>query len=354
MALDTIENQKWPEDGLERVECCPICGEPDRKLLHAELTDRVFFCAPGQWSLYQCTSCGAGYLDPRPTSDTIGLAYKTYHTHIEEDKIIRGFAQFKRRLSNGYLNAKYKTNLQPAYKIGYFITSILIKKKQEINERARHLPINKKPGILADIGCGNGQFINFAKKVGWAAWGVELDNKAIKAAQNTGANIIKGCLPDTGLPSDYFDLVTLSHVIEHVHDPIAALHEVFRILKPGGQLWLATPNLNSFGHARFAENWRGLEPPRHLVLFNYTNLIYSLQKTNFENIKNNYCRQQASETYQDSYKIIKSQKFKKTSFLEPLNIRYHATIANILTIFFSKNCENIVLTANKPKINNDE
>ncbi|MBN6743213.1 hypothetical protein JKG47_22615 [Acidithiobacillus sp. MC6.1] len=42
-------NETWPADGLERVERCPICGEADRSLLYEGLTDKVFFCAPGQW-----------------------------------------------------------------------------------------------------------------------------------------------------------------------------------------------------------------------------------------------------------------------------------------------------------------
>jgi len=64
-----------------------------------------------------------------------------------------------------------------------------------------------------------------------------------------------------------FDVITLNHVIEHVHDPIAVLRACHRLLKPGGRLWLETPNVDSLGLARFGRNWRGLETPRHLVLF---------------------------------------------------------------------------------------
>ncbi|MHB1644059.1 MAG: class I SAM-dependent methyltransferase, partial [Acidithiobacillus sp.] len=57
-----LENQPWPPEGLEQVERCPICGEADRTLLHDGLTDKIFFCAPGRWSLYQCPTCGVAYL----------------------------------------------------------------------------------------------------------------------------------------------------------------------------------------------------------------------------------------------------------------------------------------------------
>ncbi len=43
----------WPAEELEAVDRCPLCGCADRKALHQDLTDRVFFCAPGRWSLYR-------------------------------------------------------------------------------------------------------------------------------------------------------------------------------------------------------------------------------------------------------------------------------------------------------------
>lgn len=61
--------------------------------------------------------------------------------------------------------------------------------------------------------------------------GVDLDPKAVETAQKTGATTLQGGFPDTGLPSAHLDIVTLSHVIEHVHGPLAALREAFRVLK---------------------------------------------------------------------------------------------------------------------------
>jgi 2-polyprenyl-3-methyl-5-hydroxy-6-metoxy-1,4-benzoquinol methylase len=74
-------------------------------------------------------------------------------------------------------------------------------------------------------------------------------------------------LRDTGLADALFDVITMSHVIEHVHDPVALLKECHRILKPGGSLIAVTPNANAYGHHRFRSNWMPLEPPRHLHLF---------------------------------------------------------------------------------------
>ena len=78
-----------------------------------------------------------------------------------------------------------------------------------------------------------------------------------------------------------FDVITLNHVIEHVHEPIKVLKLCHELLKPGGQLWLETPNIDSFGYARFKKNWRGLETPRHLILFNRSSLTQAFISAGF-------------------------------------------------------------------------
>jgi len=344
-----LANQSWPKEGLERVERCPICGEEDRTLLHDGLTDKVFFCAPGRWTLYQCRACGAAYLDPRPTPETIAMAYSKYYTHLEEDDIPKGtLAHIKRRLRNDYLNARYNVDLQPAWKIGRWLVPLLDRKKKQIEESVRHLPTT--PGILVDIGCGNGHYLRTAMQLGWEAWGVDLDPKAVETARKTGATVIQGGFPDTGLPSAYFDVVTLSHVIEHVHNPIAAMQEVFRILKPGGHLWLATPNLDSSGHKRFGSDWRGLEPPRHLVLFTRKSLKKVLFDTGFTSIESKRCRPQAYEFYKNSFNIFISRRLNNNENVAlPLPLRLEARRADFIAKFISTGCENLVITAMRPK-----
>ena len=102
----------WPRDGLERVGHCPVCGAGESHVLHEGLTDRVFFCAPGTWTLHACESCTSAYLDPRPTPQTIGLAYQAYFTHADAPGYasLGPVSRFRRRLANGYRNRKFGTN----------------------------------------------------------------------------------------------------------------------------------------------------------------------------------------------------------------------------------------------------
>jgi SAM-dependent methyltransferase len=69
-----------------------------------------------------------------------------------------------------------------------------------------------------------------------------------------------------------YDVITMSHVIEHVPEPLQLLSECHRILKPGGRLVALTPNTQSTAHRKFRKNWFYLEPPRHLQLFNAVGL----------------------------------------------------------------------------------
>ncbi|MCK5664178.1 MAG: methyltransferase domain-containing protein, partial [Thiotrichaceae bacterium] len=52
-----------------------------------------------------------------------------------------------------------------------------------------------------------------------------------------------------------FDVITLSHVIEHVHQPVEVLKYCYSLLKPDGFLWLETPNIESEGYRLFGANW---------------------------------------------------------------------------------------------------
>ena len=114
--------------------------------------------------------------------------------------------------------------------------------------------------------------------------GVDFDSKAVEGVRiRYGFNVHVGSLESIAYTDNTFDAITMSHVIEHVSNPVALLQECYRILKPGGYLVLVTPNINSWGHAIFKYNWRGLEPPRHLHIFSQSTLQTCVKKAGFYN-----------------------------------------------------------------------
>src|SRR5207244_5463137 len=75
------------------------------------------------------------------------------------------------------------------------------------------------------------------------------------------------------LPAASFDLVIMNQLIEHVRDPIAVLHRVARALRPGGHLFVETPNLDSLDARLFRRRyWGGYHLPRHFHLFDSKSL----------------------------------------------------------------------------------
>ncbi len=138
---------------------------------------------------------------------------------------------------------------------------------------------------VLDVGCGDGNGIAFLNGLGLRASGVEIDPLAVKAARARGLDVIQGDIGSAGIADASFDVVTSSHVLEHVHDPRAFLAECRRVLKPGGVIVTMTPNARSELLDRHGRNWRGLEPPRHLLLFNSDNLAKLASDVGFRDVR---------------------------------------------------------------------
>lgn len=107
---------------------------------------------------------------------------------------------------------------------------------------------------------------------GWAVVGVEPDARAADQARAKAGIRVYATLAELQSTTERFDAITLSHVLEHVSDPIATLRDCWGMLNVSGRLVVLTPNVKSLGHVWFKGDWRGLEPPRHLFLFSPTTL----------------------------------------------------------------------------------
>jgi len=299
-------NQPWPHDGLERVERCPVCESGERKVLYDGLTDRVFFSAPGKWTFYRCQRCGSGYLDPRPTPHTIHLAYRSYFTHtVETEASGSPWRRFRRALGNGYRNHRYGTAGLPATYFGVVLARLVPPIAAMLDGGMRHLPPLTSGGRLLDVGCGNGAFLLRARSAGWTVMGVDTDPEAVRIAHGHGLDVQLGGAEMLDRKAEPFDGITLSHVIEHVHNPLSLLRACYGLLRPGGWIWLETPNMEAYGHQRYGSCWPGLDPPRHLVVFAPSALPAALHKAGFRDIEQLPWRPLCISTFPASEAIAK-------------------------------------------------
>jgi SAM-dependent methyltransferase len=272
----------WPADGLEVVTACPVCGGADREVLFAALRDRAFRVAPGNWTLKRCHECRSAYLDPRPNPQTIELAYRSYYTHGDAAPA-PPVGRLRQGLANDYRRARWGYAQGPIVPGGRVIPRVAPSRGALVDREVRHLPA-LPAGRLLDVGCGSGAFLAQMAALGWRTEGVDPDPAAVAEAREAGVTATQGTLADLD-PAEYksaFDAITLSHVIEHMHDPAGDMRRANLLLRPGGLLWIATPNLEALGLRRFGRDWLGLDPPRHLVLFTRDSLERLLRGAGLE------------------------------------------------------------------------
>lgn len=327
-------------DELETVVCCPVCGGAEVSLEYLNLRDYLEN-VPGRWSFLRCINCKCIFLNPRPNIGAIGKAYRSYYTHgsarLAHDSDNGHSVLWS--LVNGYLNARYGTHRLPSARVGSYLIPLLFPLKAQLDFFLRHLP--PSPGHLLDVGCGNGLFLMRARDAGWSTLGLEPDPIAANVAREAGVAVVEGTLDE--IETDLtFDVVSASHVIEHVHDPQQFLRRIYSILKPGGTLWVATPNIRSMGHAWYGSAWRGLEPPRHLVLFSKNSLRTLLTDSGYTNIKFRRRGRGARYILDASEKIAALQGGGKKLWLPVFLVDIFGTLINSAA-------EELIVTAERPR-----
>ena len=125
-----------------------------------------------------------------------------------------------------------------------------------------------KPGKVLDLGCGNGRFLLFMQQLGHEIYGVEMaGGSAERARRVAGLSLKVGLLEPDDFASNTFDAITLYHVFEHLTEPRKYLDIISKIIKPGGYVVIAFPNIDSFQSRLFKGDWFHLDPPRHLFFF---------------------------------------------------------------------------------------
>src|SRR3972149_3997734 len=277
------------EIATEPVIACPLCDERKRNTLYKGLKD-LLFGAPGEWTLNQCAGCGLVYIDPRPTKNDLDKTYPTSYSNRKSARPSNGLTRYDQ------LKSKVKSMIM----LDYLTNSYGYKANASLWKRMITLPFTVSPylreqavysvmklpltpgGRLLDIGCGVGKFIELMSDLGWKAEGLDADPVVVHNCRGRGLSVREGTLEKQGYPDNYFDAITLKHVIEHVYDPVRLLKECHRILKPGGKLVLLTPNLESRGHKKFRHFWIGLDAPRHLFLFTAKTISEVIQRAGFK------------------------------------------------------------------------
>jgi len=207
------------------------------------------------YDLYKCSNCELVYMNPLPLQTFLNKEVYSLESGYQGNK--------ENDLSKTFPNKKTKDIL-------------------------KFLGKNKIKGRILDVGCSNGEFLYHAKKRGFEAYGVELNSRTASIALKNGLNVFKGLLHEARFENDFFDIIFLGDIIEHVLSPRDFLHECKRILKNSGTIIISTPNLDCawakttiFFYKTLGIPCSSVTPPHHTFQFSGKNLDMLMMQTGF-------------------------------------------------------------------------
>jgi len=221
---------------MHALSCCPICGSNSWGRVFTGRTTRRPH-DPARWVLARCSQCDHGFLNPRPSWDELG---PYYHSSYAPYDALHG------------LPGSFEATVSEAKSQGSF----------------RHVAIHPGQRIL-DVGSGGGSFLRVARALGAEVAGVEPSAFGARAARDQGLSVFEGTLEQyvASGAGDRFDLITFSHVVEHLPDPINTITLSAALLDSGGRIWLAVPNGACRSARRLGWRWHSTDLPLHLHHF---------------------------------------------------------------------------------------
>jgi SAM-dependent methyltransferase len=225
---------------MESVACSLCGGTWQRSLLRVR--DHLHPQA-GRFRLVRCSGCGLVFVNPRPTPAEMGRFYPCGYGSRGQTLRQRGPSFYKR------------------------IPALLFGEAGLPESLAGEPRFAGRTCRVLDVGTGGGELLAGFHKLGWETTGIEPYCEPSALAEELGLDIRREPFELAELPASRYDLVLLSHVLEHMHDPLAGLRKAATLLAPGGLAYVEVPNYDSLCRRIFGPRWAHFEAPRHLSQF---------------------------------------------------------------------------------------
>jgi 2-polyprenyl-3-methyl-5-hydroxy-6-metoxy-1,4-benzoquinol methylase len=225
------------------LPCCPVCQ-------HAPARAAWKY---GAYQIFECPQCAAQFVHPMEAARVD--YYQARYANVGSD------------LLSGHIHPGFKNTAEK-------IKTIV----------ARYLTIDQRHVI--DIGCGPGFYLSQLKPLGFEELGIDFNPDIVRfAKEQMNVNAMVGRVEDVINMPTRFDLALLTHVLEHVEDPIGLLHSILQILTPRGVLFVEVPNRRRFTMSRSLEKGQFIEgeyPPHHLTFWSKQSLSNALKQAKYE------------------------------------------------------------------------
>jgi cyclopropane fatty-acyl-phospholipid synthase-like methyltransferase len=211
------------------------------------------FTTLGTWqhyNLFRCEECRLGFVHPIPGAAEIAAIYDQY-------------------ASNESYTGKAKRKVARALKR---------------MRRYAHMAPGKR---FLDVGCNVGTSVEAARRLGFEAYGIDIDEASVGIAREIFPGGTYHAGPIESLPPEWgnFDFLFSTEVIEHIPDP----HAYFAALSPrvnkGALLYLTTPDGDHWRVPKDFTTWDQVFPPQHLYYFSRDAMRRFLDRHGFDVVK---------------------------------------------------------------------
>lgn len=227
---------------------CPACGAAS---IIKKLAVKDYTVTGELFDILECTECTLRFTQDAPAQDEIGKYYKSsaYISHTDTRV--------------GLINSVY-------HKVRNYT---LGQKKRLISKT-----LGKTSGKLLDIGAGTGAFAGYMQSAGWEVTALEPDADTRRRAFEINKQVLLPGENLFNLPKASFDVITMWHVLEHVHTLHEYLDQLSALLADNGYVFIAVPNYTSKDAAYYREFWAAYDVPRHLYHFSPASMRTLVQK----------------------------------------------------------------------------
>ena len=277
---------------LEKVTECPLCGSSS---FNSFLNCKDYTTSQESFGIVRCSNCTFAITNPRPTKLTVGTYYQS-NQYVSHNATATGLFESIYFLARR-LTLRWKINLIRKY---------------------------NQPGTILDFGCGTGDFLNVCDKKGWNCYGVEPSSIARNKASQNPKIEVREQLQDLRIKQ--FDIITLWHVLEHIHDLNSVLVELKNRLTKNGVLFIAVPNYLCHDALVYKEHWAGYDVPRHLWHFSKETMSKLLLKHKLKLVTT------LPMKLDSAYVSLLSEKYRnpeKNSLLRVLSAIYNGISSNV-------------------------
>lgn len=292
---------------------CPICNTNTVNFI---MSVNDYSLTGDSFNIIACNACSLNFTDPIPDKDHIA-PYYNFPEYISHTDIKKGW------MNKLYHNVREHTLKQKTDWVQSLFTGY--------------------KGAILEVGAGTGAFANAMTNKNWKVTALEPDasSRAI-ALKNYGINLHP--ISDLeNLPEYSFDVITLWHVLEHVHDLKLYISTFKKLLKDNGRLIIAVPNHTSYD-ARFYRNfWAAYDVPRHLYHFSPTSMKFLMKSYGFSlvNVKPMW--------FDSFYVSLLSEKYKKSGLLGVARAFIIGCISNLLALQSNAKASSIIYEIKKNK-----